>query len=69
MSLSPPFVYVCMGLMALVTAMVFFTRSLDSLLSVSVRRVHVVSSTTGFKGEGKPCSKARDSWLIVLGHI
>ena len=33
-------------------AMVLCTRSQDSLLSVSVCRVRVVSSTAGFKGGG-----------------
>ena len=47
--------YLHMGFMALEAAMmVLCARSQDSLLSVSVRRVHVVFSTTGFKGGGKP---------------
>ena len=40
--------YVCMGFMALIIAMVPCARSEDSLLSVPVRRVRVVFSTTGF---------------------
>ena len=45
--------------MALVTAMVLCARSQDSLMSVSVRRVHVVFSTARFRGGGKPCPKTR----------
>ena len=37
--------YVRMGFMALITTLVLCARSQDSLLSVSVRRVHVVFST------------------------
>ena len=40
-----------MGFTALITAMVFGERSQDSLLSVSVRRVHIVFSTAGFQAE------------------
>ena len=40
---------------ALVTAMALCARSQYSLLSVSMRRVHVVLSTAGFKDGGKPC--------------
>ena len=43
-----------MGLMALITALVLCARSQDSLLSVLMRRVHVVFSTAGFMGGGKP---------------
>ena len=46
---------VCMDFMALITVMVSCTRSQKSLLLVSVRRVHVVFSSGGFKGGGKPC--------------
>ena len=42
--------YVCSGLMTLITAMFLHTRSQDALQSVSVRGVHVVLSTTGFNG-------------------
>ena len=45
---------VCGAIMALITAMVLCARSRDSLVSVSPRRVHVIFSTTGFKGGGKP---------------
>ena len=45
-----------MGFMAIITAMVSFARSKDSLRSVSVRiRKHVVFSTAGFNDGGKPC--------------
>ena len=36
-----------------IAVMVFCARPQDSVLSVSVHRVHVVFSTTGFKGGGK----------------
>ena len=49
---------VCVGFMALTIAMVLNAESQDSLLSVSVRPVHVVFSTAPFEGEGKPCPKA-----------
>ena len=42
--------YVYIGIMALM-CMVLCSRSPDSVLSVSVRRVHVVSTTAGFNGE------------------
>ena len=47
--------------MARITVLVLFTGAQDSLLSVSVRRVHVVFSTVGFKGGGKPCLKTRET--------
>ena len=47
--------YACMGVMALVTAMVLCGWSQDSLLSVSTSRVHVVFSTASLKAGGKPC--------------
>ena len=53
--------YVCIGFMVLLTAMVLCTRSQDSLLSVSMDRVHVVFSTAGFKSGGKPCPKTRET--------
>ena len=40
--------------MALITTQVLCARSQNSVMSVSVRRVHVVLSTAGFKGGGKP---------------
>ena len=53
--------YECMGFMALITAMVVCAKSQRSLLSVSVRRVHVVFSAAGFNGEGEPCPKTGDT--------
>ena len=50
--------YVCMYVcvfMALITTLVLCARSRDLVMSVSVRRVHAVLSTVGFKGGGKPC--------------
>ena len=52
--------YVCI-FMALVSTLVLCARSQDSLLSVSERRVHTVFSAVGFKGEGKPFAKTRES--------
>ena len=42
----------CVVHMELRTAMVLCARSYDSLLTVSVRRLHVVFSSTGFNGGG-----------------
>ena len=53
--------YLFMDFMALITAMVSCARSQDSLLSVSVRRLHVVFSTGRFKGGGKSCPKTRET--------
>ena len=39
------------GFMALITALVLFARSQDSLLFVSKCRVHIVFSTIGFRAE------------------
>ena len=47
------------GFMAPITAMVLCARPQDS--SVSLRRVHVVFSTAGFKGGGKKCPKTREA--------
>ena len=50
-------VNVCMYVrvfMALITTLILCARSEDLVMSVSVRRVHVVLSTAGFKGGGKP---------------
>ena len=44
--------YVCMGFMEPITAMVLGTRSQDSVLSVAARKGHVVFSTDGFMGGG-----------------
>ena len=46
-----------MGFMAFMTALVLCARSQDLVLSVSVRRVHVVFSAAGFTGGGKPFPK------------
>ena len=46
--------YVCMCFTALITTLVSWARFQDLVMSVSVRRVHVVFSTAGYKGGGKP---------------
>ena len=51
--------YVCV-FMVLITTLVLCARSQDFVMSVSVRRVHVVFSTAGFNGGGKPCHKTRE---------
>ena len=61
--------YECIGFMAFTTARVLCTRSQNSLLPVSVRRVHVVFSTAGFKGGGKPCSKTRETAALQRGIL
>ena len=48
-----------MKLLAFLPIMVVCTRSQDSLLLVSVLRVHVVFSTDGFTGGAKPSPKIR----------
>ena len=58
--------YVCV-LMALITIMVLCARSQDFVMPVSVRRVHVVFSTAGFKGGGKPGSKTRETIALWRG--
>ena len=58
--------YVCV-LMALTTTLVLCARSQDLVTSMSVRRVHVVVSTAGFKGGGKPCRKTRDTAALRRG--
>ena len=63
--------YVCMGFIALITVLVLCARSQDSLLSVSVRRAHIVFSTSGFKDEGKTYPKARETaalWRDIQGR-
>ena len=59
--------YVYMGFMALITTQVLCAKSQDSSLSVSVRRLHVVFSTVGFKGAGKPCPKTRETAILRRG--
>ena len=58
---------VCMVCMELITAMVLCARSRDSLLSASVRRVHVVFSTTGYKSKGRPCQKKHETAALRRG--
>ena len=53
--------------MALITAMVLCTRSRNSILPVSVRRVHVVFSTAGFNGGGKPSPQTREIAVLRRG--
>ena len=61
--------YVCV-FMALVTTLVLCARSQDLVMSVSVRRVHVVFSTAGLKGGGKSCLKTRETAVLkVLGEL
>ena len=52
--------YVCVS-MALMTTLVLCARSQDLVMSVSLRRVHVVSSTAGVKDGGKLCRKTRET--------
>ena len=59
--------YVCMGFVALITALVLCATSQDALLSVSVRRVHVVFPTAEFKGGGKPCPTTRETAALRRG--
>ena len=53
--------------MALLTALVLCVTSQDSILSVSVRRVHDVFSTAGCKGRGKPCPEVRGTAALRGG--
>ena len=41
------------ALITLMTTMVSYTKPQDSILSVSLRRIHAVFSTTGFKDGGR----------------
>ena len=52
--------YACLCFMALIAALILCARSQDLVMSVSVRKLHVVYSTAGFKGRGKPRRKARE---------
>ena len=56
------FEYVCV-----ITTQVLCARSQDLAMSVSVRRVHVVLSTAGFKGGEKPCQKTRETAALQNG--
>ena len=53
--------------MTLITALVLCARFQDSLLSMSVRRVHVVFSAAGFKDGGKPCRKTPETAALRRG--
>ena len=53
--------YVYMCLMALINTLVVCARPQDLEMSVSVLVVHVVFSTAGFKGGGKPFCKTRET--------
>ena len=59
--------YICVGFMALITAMVLFATSQDSVISVSVRRAHVVFSTAEITDGEKPCHKARKTTALQRG--
>ena len=59
--------YVCIGFMVLITALVLCTRYQDLVMSMSVRRVHVVFLTAGFKGGEKPCPKTRETTALKRG--
>ena len=56
-----------MGFMALITALVLCARSQDSLLSVSVRKVHVLFQAVAFKGGGKLCPNTRETAALRIG--
>ena len=58
-----------MGFMAVITALVLCARSQDTFPSVSVRRVHVVLPTAGFKGGGKPCPNTRETNVLRRGRV
>ena len=67
--LIPKSVCVCVCVfMALITTLVLCARSQDLVMSVSVRRVHVVLSTLlDLKGGGKPCRKTRETAALRRG--
>ena len=56
-------------LMALITTLVLCGRSHDLVMTVSVRRVHAVLSTAGFKGGGKPCRKTPEDAHVKTPEI
>ena len=58
---------VFMGVMALIPAKVLCARSQCSILSVSLCRVRVASSTAGFKGGRNPCSKTCETTTLRRG--
>ena len=57
-------IHVCMGIMTLIAAIVLCVKTVDSLLSVSMRKVQVLFSTAGFNGGGKPCPKILLSFCV-----
>ena len=59
--------FVHMGFMALIATLVLCVRSQDSLMSVSVRSVHVVFSTAGFKGGGELRPETRETTALWRG--
>ena len=59
--------FVCLyGFKALTTSIALCARSQDSILSVSVRRVHVVFLSARFKGGGKP---SHNMLRLILSDI
>ena len=58
--------YVCV-FMALITTLVLCARSQDLVMTVSVRRVHLVLSTAGFKGGEKLCPMTRETAALRRG--
>ena len=56
--------YARMGFMLLMPAVLLSTTLRDSLLSVLVRRIHVVFTIAGFKGGGKPCPKTHETATV-----
>ena len=66
-SVSNDLQHVCRVFMALITALFLYARSYDSLLLVSVGRVHVVFSIAKFKSGGKPWLEAREATLLRIG--
>ena len=54
-------VYVCIGFVSLRTSMGVYAKSQESLMLVSVRRVHVALPTAGFKGGGEPSVETRET--------
>ena len=60
--------YVCV-FMSLITTLVLCDRSQDLVMIVSVRRVHIVFSTAGFKGGEKLCRTINPglSYIFIFG--
>ena len=59
--------YVCMGFNAIITTIVLCARCQHSVLPASVRRAHVVFSTTGFTGGGKPRPTTHETAALQRG--